>query len=121
MKKLVLFAIILAAPLFLSAAGPKPKQVTLTGEIIDVQCYVKSGQHGKEHLDCATTCIKGGSPVGLLEDSTGTVYVIIPQKGSRSANVALQPYIAEHVAVNGELRERGKTVLLFYSSIERLK
>ena len=39
---------------------------TVTGEILDMKCYMTSGAHGEGHKDCAAMCIKGGAPMGIL-------------------------------------------------------
>ncbi len=44
----------------------KPK--TLTGEVVDLMCYLDHGARGKDHRDCAKRCITSGGPVGLLVD-----------------------------------------------------
>src|SRR5258705_9781206 len=55
---------------------------TVTGEILDMKCYMASGEHGDGHKECAATCIKGGSPMGILTED-GKVYLLI--KGSKNA------------------------------------
>ena len=35
-----------------------------------------SGAHGDGHKSCATTCIKGGGPMGVLT-SDGKVYLLL--------------------------------------------
>ena len=56
--------------------GDNGKKVTLTGEVVDMQCYTASGAHGSDHKECASGCIKGGAPIGLL-DKDGKVYVLV--------------------------------------------
>jgi len=42
------------------------KPTTLTGEVVDLMCYLDHGARGKGHRDCAKRCITSGGPVGLL-------------------------------------------------------
>ena len=49
-----------AAPAVVSAADAASDQtVTVKGEVIDMVCYTDSGASGKDHADCAKTCIIG--------------------------------------------------------------
>lgn len=59
-------------------AKPSGKPVTLTGEIIDLTCFM---QHpttavGADHAKCAKACINKGLPVGFRAED-GTVYLVI--------------------------------------------
>jgi len=54
------------------------KPVTMTGEVIDLYCYMQHPESavGADHAKCAKTCINKGLPIGFLADD-GTVYTII--------------------------------------------
>ena len=39
--------------------------VTVTGEVLDMACYIDHGATGAKHAECAKTCIESGLPVGL--------------------------------------------------------
>jgi hypothetical protein len=43
---------------------------TVTGEVIDITCYVRHDSKGPKHTKCATVCADLGMPLGLLEDET---------------------------------------------------
>ncbi|HKI69023.1 MAG TPA: hypothetical protein VKA67_05500 [Verrucomicrobiae bacterium] len=69
---------------------------TITGELVDMGCYLKSGMHGAGHATCGANCAKAGMPVGVLEDN-GKVYTLdVPSK-------ALAPEMAKTVRVTGEI------------------
>jgi hypothetical protein len=55
------------------------KQATVTGEIIDVSCYLQLGKHGAAHAACGSKCIASGEQVGLLT-KTGDVYLAIAEE-----------------------------------------
>ncbi|MBI2175083.1 MAG: hypothetical protein HYU33_07805, partial [Candidatus Omnitrophica bacterium] len=44
-----------------------PKEETLTGEVMDVFCYLshKEQGQGKDHASCAKKCIQSGLPVAI--------------------------------------------------------
>ena len=55
------------------------KVVTLTGEIIDLSCYLQVGKHGAKHRDCGQKCLKNGQPIGLLTKD-GSVYLLMEEE-----------------------------------------
>src|SRR5689334_20361108 len=55
------------------------KPVTVTGEIIDLSCYLQVGKHGEKHKSCGTKCITNGQPIGLLTKS-GAVYMLMDEE-----------------------------------------
>jgi len=135
--KSILFSLVLIAALAASSAQAqnpcnpcgkkemkaKTGDVSLVGEIIDVKCYTTGmmGGRGPEHEDCAISCIKGGLPVGLLDEKSGEVYTIVPAKGMKGANLALLPFVAKKVKIQGSLLEKGGNKILAYSSVEEAK
>lgn len=94
------------------AAADKPApggQVTLTGEVLDLACYLDHGAHGAKHADCAKTCISSGLPVGL-KSADGTVYLLIGDH--KPANDVLAQYAAKTITVKGKLVTRDGINLL---------
>lgn len=55
------------------------KSATVTGEVIDMSCYLQLGKHGAPHVLCGRKCIVAGQPIGLLA-SNGTVYMIMEEE-----------------------------------------
>ena len=59
---------------------PQPGHlVTVTGEIIDLSCYLQLGKHGEKHKACGTKCIQNNQPIGLLT-KTGAVYMLMAEE-----------------------------------------
>ena len=79
------------------------KKVTLTGEMIDTWCYVSQIMGSSEvvvgtaHHVCAVWCAAGGIPVGLLDSTDDTVYMILSFEGD-DASVANEKllYLQSH-------------------------
>lgn len=119
----VLLTVALVIPA--SAQGKKAmKEITVVGEIIDTKCYLTGmmGGRGEEHKQCAIDCIKGGLPVGVVEDKTDKVYVLVPQKGgTKGANEELVEYAAQTVKLTGSVVEKGGQKLLVYSKVETVR
>ena len=124
MKKslLVLLTIVFTVSLFAQQKGVK--EVSVVGEVVDIQCYVSGANgpgKGAGHKDCATSCAKGGIPLGILEDKTNTLYVAGQTKvAMKGANEMLLPFVAEKVKVTGKVYEKGGIKLLLISKIGKL-
>lgn len=61
-----------------SHGKPSAKPVTLTGEVIDLTCFMQHPDNavGMDHAKCAKACINKGLPVGFRAED-GTVYLVI--------------------------------------------
>jgi type 1 fimbria pilin len=88
--------------------------VTVTGEVLDMACYLDHGAHGAKHADCAKKCISSGLPVGL-KGTDGKTYLLIGEH--MPANDELAKHAAETITVRGKLVERDGINLLENISI----
>ncbi len=126
-KQAIFFAtlFILLFSLTLSAQEKKSKETTIVGEVIDVKCLLTGmmGGHGVDHKQCAIDCIKGGLPMGILEDKTEKIYTIVPKKGmsGASADTTLMNLISEKVILTGSFIEKGGTKLFIYTNVTAAK
>jgi hypothetical protein len=92
---------------------------TVTGEILDMECYMTSGAHGADHQECAASCISRGEPVGILADD-GKVYLLI--KGKDAAVFAeAKKHAGEVVTVTGTLSEKGGVQALIVTEVKLKK
>ena len=95
----------------------KGKPLTVTGEIVDVSCYLQLGKRGPAHVDCGRKCVSAGQPGGIL-DASGTLYLLVPEQHHprRDGAVSLRTWIASHMGaqatVSGvESEEHGQHAL----------
>ena len=79
--------------------GHEHKAGTLTGEVIDITCYLDHGSVGPKHADCARKCIERGMPVGLLVK--GKVYSVIISS-HEAPNAKLAAYAGQMVTISGK-------------------
>ena len=93
---------------------------TVTGEILDMKCYMTSGAHGPEHKDCAAMCVKGGSPMGILADD-GKVYLLVEGKDGAAAFEEAKKYAGETVTVTGTLSEKNGVQALIVTEVKAKK
>lgn len=75
------------------------KEVTLTGEVLDMNCYMEHGAMGPDHANCAKTCISKGLPAGFLA-SDGTVYLLIG-KDHNPVNAMVADWAGKKSTVTG--------------------
>lgn len=54
--------------------GPK-KTIKVTGELLDMGCYISRGLRGELHRECATKCMNAGVPMGIMT-ADSVVYVL---------------------------------------------
>ncbi|MDD2763794.1 MAG: hypothetical protein PHE83_07470 [Opitutaceae bacterium] len=93
-------------------AGDMPKsggEITVTGEVLDMACYLDHGAQGEKHADCARKCISSGLPVGI-KGADGTVYLLIGEHVP--ANAELAQYAAKTITVKGKAASRDGINLL---------
>jgi hypothetical protein len=81
---------------------------TVTGEIVDMMCYVDHNAMGDKHADCAAKCIKGGGPVGILSD--GKVYLVVGEH--KPMNDELAEYAGKTVTLKGKMASNGGVTML---------
>ncbi len=83
--------------------------VELTGEVVDLMCYLDHGATGKDHQQCAGKCIRSNGPVGLLvpadkEGEAPQAYLVI---GAHAPiNDKLVPLAAQTVTLRGKVVRR---------------
>ena len=87
--------------------------MTISGEVLDMACYSSSGAKGEGHKSCAASCIKGGSPMGVLT-SDGKVYLLVENHDKKDAYAEAQKHAGEQVTATGTFSDRGgiKTLIV---------
>ena len=106
--------------LFITLASFIDKKVeskTVTGEILDMKCYMTSGAHGDSHKDCAAMCLKGGAPMGILADD-GKVYLLIEGKNDSGAFEEAKKHAGETVTVTGTLSEKNGVQAIIVTEVK---
>ncbi len=95
-----------------------PAEVTVTGEVIDSACYIKSGARGESHRVCAQKCGDAGIPLALVEDDTGVVVWIASVDDMETPNAKLRPYAGRRVTITGTWAEGGGAKILLLGSVK---
>jgi len=82
------------------------KQTTITGEIVDLSCYLQLGKHGESHASCGSKCIAAGEPIGIVTKS-GEVYLAMAEEhdprrdGKTTFRKAATDHFAKVMTVTG--------------------
>lgn len=100
-----------------SHAAAAAKAGSVTGEVIDSACYIKSGAKGADHIKCAQACADSGIPLAILEDGSNKVVWVASKKDMETPNAQLKPYAGKKVKVTGTWAERGGAKLLVVDSV----
>ena len=93
-------ALPLAAQGHAATAG---NEMTITGQVVDLNCFTTNGASGAGHKACAQACAKAGVPLGILS-SDGTIYVAVSSKPGDPQNAKLEQYTEGKVKVSGTHR-----------------
>ena len=94
---LALCALPLAAQGHTATAG---NEMTISGQVIDLNCHTTNGASGAGHKACALACAKAGVPLGILA-SDGTIYVPVSSKPGDPQNAKLTSFTEGQVKVTG--------------------
>ena len=99
---------------------PEAKTVTVTGEVVDVSCYLAHGESGKGdgHKGCGEACAKNGGPLGILTKD-GMLYVsVLPDDHKTGPNAILMDHVAHTVMATGIVRTKGGTNGIMITKVE---
>ena len=111
-----------------AAVDGKPREgkvQILTGEIVDLSCYLQLGKHGAKHKDCGQKCARNGNPLGLLAQD-GQVYLLMaeehhPRRDGKTESLqeSLIIHMADVVTVTGTFAELNGVQALYVSGFAK--
>ena len=98
------------------AGQPKGEPITVTGEAVDMWCYLEAGDRGPAKKACATACAKAANPIGVL-DSKGNLYLTAGLKDHQSAQALLVDRMNEEVTVTGTLVRKNGVQMIYIDTV----
>lgn len=101
--------------MFLPAFDLRAEDQTITGEVVDLMCYLDHGAKGDKHSGCAETCIKAGGPVGLLT-ADDQLYLVIGQH--KPMNDKLAAHAAKKITLKGKVVEKNGMKMIENAEIQ---
>ena len=87
------------------------KTLTVKGEIVDLGCYLGHGARGADHKGCATKCIAGGMPMGLLTADNKLYLLTLDHDNADPYNQA-KSHAGEVVELTGTVMSRAGVMAL---------
>lgn len=78
------------------------RKATITGEVVDVSCYLQLGKRGAAHVECGTKCATHGQPLGIV-DKADNLYILFPEE--------------HHPRRDGEVDIKSKFILLLSKTV----
>jgi hypothetical protein len=120
MRKTVIFGVLMSFLMIFNIALSVHAADTMTikGEVIDTYCYALMGAKGEGHRQCAIDCVKAGIPAGLLEEGTGKVYVLLPNKDKTGLPGGVIDKMGRMATVTGKTYTSGGSNFLTVESIK---
>jgi hypothetical protein len=92
----------------LGLVAPAVAADTLTGEVVDLACYLPHPETGSgpSHKKCAETCLKKGMPMGIVTEDK-QVWVLLEDHENPKPYAQVKDKAAEKVTVEGEKVTQG--------------
>ncbi len=112
----VLMGLILGWVMLSAAAAAD--SVTVTGEVVDTYCYGLMGAKGESHRSCGISCAKAGIPMGLLQDGTDKLYVLLPNKDNSPLPPAVMDKMGRKATITGKIYQKGGSQFLTVESVK---
>jgi hypothetical protein len=95
------------------------QKVTVTGEVLDLSCYLGHDSKGKDHQKCAKACLlEKHVSAGLLTDD-GKVFALVSDHKYEKAFAAVGQLAAEKVKVTGKKIEKGGLQAILVQSVAK--
>lgn len=117
-----LFAVLVLSTNLFASKGEEHggSAVTIQGEIVDLGCYLDHAAMGPKHKECATMCIAGGMPMGLLT-SDGKLYLLTMSHDDAAPFNASKKLAAEMVSITGPVNERNGMKSIEVTAVKPVK
>ena len=109
------FALV-AGPLTPFAVAAAEDGKSVTGEVVDLMCYLDHGAKGDKHAGCAEKCIKSGGPVGLLTKDD-QLYLVIGDH--QPMNDQLAAHAGKTITLTGKVVERNGVKMIENAKLEK--
>ena len=98
-----------------AATTPEQKKVlasgkvaTISGELVEVSCYLQLGKRGEAHAACGADCIKHGQPAGIVDEKRNLTLLFVEEHDPRrygeiDVRDKLASLVARQVSATGVL------------------
>jgi len=93
----------------------KDAEVTLTGEPVDIQCFMQ-GRSGEGHASCAKSCAGKGLPIGLFvkDGDKEELYLVLGDDAKKE----FIENMGKQIKATGKVSKKGGMKVLTLSKVE---
>ena len=91
---------------------------TISGEIVDMACYMSGEEHGAKHAKCAGMCVTGGAPMGLLTKS-GDLYLVVADHADEKPYEEAKKMAGSDAKLTGKVTKKGGVRALIVDKTEK--
>jgi hypothetical protein len=104
----------------------KGKPETVTGEVVDISCYMQLHKTGEKHIDCGSKCVRHNQAAGILTKEH-EVYIVMPEEHDprRDGQVDIRETMASNmgkqVTASGMVQETPQGKALYISAVDLKK
>ena len=106
------------AALLAMASATVASAETVTGEVVDAFCFSAMGAKGASHKQCGIDCAKKGIPVGLVENGTNKMYVLLPAKDKSPLPEEVINKMGSEATITGTVHSTGGSNFLTVESVK---
>ena len=96
---------------------PPPRDVTLTGKIVDLQSFMTGRFESSDHVRCTQRCIHAGVPAALETEDE----LIIIGEGMRGPARTIEPLAFRYAELKGKLYEHRGIKYIDIASVKAAK
>ena len=94
------------------------KPVQITGQVVEVACFLGHNTTGADHAKCAETCARTGNPLAIFDGKQIYLPVSMDHK---NPNEKLMTYIEKKVTVTGSVIDKAGLKGIAISKVEAAK
>src|SRR5262245_560633 len=99
----------------------KGEENTVKGEIVDLWCYIRNGDHRQGHKNCSTKCAMQGNPIGFFDEEKGQLYILAGKTDYQVTHEVRDELIKkmnETVTVVGTVIKKDNAQILYVKTLE---
>jgi len=115
----IFVAVAVVAAVARAGAEPGGEDATVSGEIVDLACYVPRGDKGRgsAHQECAEMCAKGGQPLGVLS-ADGSLILLVEDHAKPAPYGAVKKLAGQTAQISGKKFARNGLSVLVVTKVE---
>ncbi|MFI5348786.1 MAG: hypothetical protein ACHQ2Z_04515 [Elusimicrobiota bacterium] len=91
---------------------------TVSGELVDLMCFMNGGEKGEKHAKCAGMCVTNGAPMGLLTKD-GDLYLVLGDHADEKPYEEAKKLAGGSAKLTGKVTKKGGVQALIVNKTEK--